>query len=85
MGVFDLGAVETTVFEKVYPHVLDDANAIVDWMSGTALVPYRERLTQTLFDSFRERYRALVAARYPGSPVFFGFRRILFCARKPVG
>jgi trans-aconitate 2-methyltransferase len=26
--------------EKVYPHVLKDANALVDWTSGTALVPY---------------------------------------------
>lgn len=81
--LFDAGAKDITVFEKVYPHVLENADAIVDWMSGTALVPYRERLGDELYASFRERYRALIRARYPMSPVFFGFRRTLFAATKP--
>jgi trans-aconitate 2-methyltransferase len=81
--LFDAGAADMTVFEKVYPHVLENADAIVDWMSGTALVPYRERLGEELYASFRERYRTLLRERYPMSPVFFGFRRTLFAARRP--
>ncbi|MDZ4279134.1 MAG: methyltransferase domain-containing protein, partial [Dehalococcoidia bacterium] len=64
-----------TVFEKIYPHVLADAGALADWMSGTALVPYFERLPEELREPFMERYRERLRARYPSRPVFHGFRR----------
>ncbi len=51
------GGRELTIFEKVYPHVLPDAEALVDWMSGTALVPYLDRLPQELHESFMATYR----------------------------
>jgi trans-aconitate 2-methyltransferase len=76
---FDLGATEIVVFEKVYPHVLENADAIAEWTSGTLLVPYFERLG-TLKDAFMDAYRARLRALYPGSPVFYPFRRIHFSA-----
>ena len=76
------GGQEITVFEKVYPHVLEDADALVSWMSGTALVPYFERLPEALHEPFMERYRERLRARWPSGPVFFGFRRILFAATR---
>jgi trans-aconitate 2-methyltransferase len=77
------GATDITVLEKVYPHVLEDADAVADWTSGTALVPYMERLPEGLRDPFMERYREQLRAAMPGSPVFYGFRRTLFAANKP--
>jgi trans-aconitate 2-methyltransferase len=77
------GAQDIVVFEKVYPHVLPDAGALVEWMSGTALVPFFERLPEDLRGRFVERYREKVRARWPGSPVFFGFRRTLLAATRP--
>ena len=74
------GGEEITAFEKVYPHVLENADALADWMSGTALVPYFERLPEGLHDRFMERYRERLRERFLSSPVFFGFRRILFAA-----
>src|SRR6266540_2506697 len=38
------GVTDLTVFEKVYPHVLADADAVLEWGKGTALLPYLERL-----------------------------------------
>jgi len=76
------GGTELTVFEKVYPHVLPDADALADWMSGTALVPVFERLPEALHEPFMERYRERLRARFPSSPVFFGFRRTLFAATR---
>lgn len=71
---------EIVVFEKVYPHVLENADALADWTSGTALVPYFERLGKQLSESFMEIYRQRLREVYPESPVFYGFRRILFSA-----
>jgi trans-aconitate 2-methyltransferase len=78
-----LGATNITVFEKVYAHVLDDADAIVDWTRGTALVPYIERLPDELRSSFLDRYRAKMRASFPEQPVFYPFRRTLFAASRP--
>ena len=65
------------VFE---PSELEDADALADWMSGTALVPYMERLPDELHESFMDAYRVLLRQRFPTKPVFFGFRRTLFVA-----
>lgn len=76
------GGSDLTVFEKVYPHVLEDADALADWMSGTALVPYMERLPEELHEPFMDAYRVLLRTRFNAEPVFFGFRRILFVAKR---
>jgi trans-aconitate 2-methyltransferase len=80
--LFNCGAVEIHVFEKIYPHVLENADAVVEWISGTALVPYFERIgehKEAFVESIREKMRKAL----PNSPVFYPFRRILFSARKP--
>jgi trans-aconitate 2-methyltransferase len=79
--LYSCGAEEITVFEKVYAHVLEDADAVVDWISGTALIPYFERLGDHK-DSFVESIRTKMHAAIPNGPVFYPFRRILFSARK---
>ena len=81
--LFNCGAEEINVFEKIYPHVLENADAVVEWISGTALVPYFERIgehKEAFIASIREKMRSAL----PDSPVFYPFRRILFSARKPI-
>jgi len=81
--LFEAGAEDLIVFEKIYPHVLQDADAIADWTSGTLLVPYMERLPEVLHAPFMADYRARLRTRWPHSPVFYGFRRTLFSATAP--
>jgi trans-aconitate 2-methyltransferase len=80
--LYTFGATDIVVFEKVYPHVLENADAIVEWMRGTALVPLLERLPPELHEAFLERYRQRLRERRPSSPVFFAFRRILISATR---
>ncbi|MCL4251384.1 MAG: methyltransferase domain-containing protein [Anaerolineae bacterium] len=79
--LFDLGAEDMIVLEKIYPHVLEDADSIAEWTSGTLLVPYFERLGD-LRDNFMAAYRARLREAFPGSPVFYPFRRMLFAAHR---
>jgi len=81
--LYGLGATGITVIEKVYPHVLADADALADWTSGTALAPYFERLPEQLRGPFMEAYRARLRVRFPSKPVFYPFRRTLFAATRP--
>lgn len=81
--LFHCGARDIVAFEKVYPHVLPNADAVADWTSGTTLVPYLQRLNLDMQQLFMARYRAALRREFPETPVFFGFKRILFSARKP--
>ena len=79
--LFQLEAEDIVVFEKVYPHVLENVDAVVEWISGTALIPYFERLGNQK-DNFTTMIRQMLCASMPGQPVFYPFRRTLFSARK---
>jgi trans-aconitate 2-methyltransferase len=81
--LYESGAEEIVVFEKVYPHVLESSDALADWTSGTVLVPYFERLPKDLHEPFMKRYRERLRARWPNRPVFYGFKRTLFSAVRP--
>ena len=81
--LFDCGAEDITAFEKVYAHVLENSDAVVEWISGTACVPYFERLGEHK-GNFIETIRNKMREALPQSPVFYPFRRTLFSARKPL-
>lgn len=80
---FESGAEDIIAFEKVYAHILEDSDAVVEWISGTALVPYFERLGEHK-DEFVNVLRRKMRAALPETPVFYPFRRTLFSARKPI-
>src|SRR5215212_6609155 len=76
---FACSAENIIVFEKVYAHVLKDSDAVVEWISGTALVPYFERLREYK-EIFVETLQTKMRAALPETPVFYPFRRTLFSA-----
>jgi len=77
---FDCGSVDMIVYEKAYPHVLQDANALYDWVSGTAMLPYIEKLPADLKQLFIDEYKKQLNGRYTCSPVFYPFKRIIMAA-----
>lgn len=79
--LFRKEAQEILAFDKIYPHVLENVDAIVDWISGTALVPYFERLGNHK-DDFVTAIRQELTTDFPDEPVFYPFRRTFFSARK---
>jgi trans-aconitate 2-methyltransferase len=81
--LYKSGTQEINVFEKIYAHILDDVDAIVKWLSGTALIPYFERLPEELHDDFLKTYGERLRILYPGTPVFFPYQRIFFSAKLP--
>lgn len=78
--LFECGCKSMQVFEKVYPLILDNIDALVNWVSGTALLPYLERLPEPLKKAFLNDYRALLHEYFPKRPVFYAFKRILMKA-----
>ncbi len=68
---------------QVYPHVLDDPDQVVEWVRGTLLLAYSERLDAPTYEAFLARYRARLAEVLgPARPVFFPSPRILLWAQR---
>ena len=78
--LYAAGLTDPIVLEKIYPHVLDDADAVLEWAKGAALLPYLERLPPAQHPPFLDEVRRGLHARHPERPVFFPFRRIIFYA-----
>ncbi|MCI0570772.1 MAG: methyltransferase domain-containing protein [Myxococcaceae bacterium] len=81
--LFSCGAEHIHARLQVYGHVLEDADALLEWTRGTTMLPYIERLPAELQERFVSRYREKLRERFPQRPVFYAFKRILFAATRP--
>lgn len=74
---FEHGSRTVTAYEKIYPLVVKDTEALFTWVSGTALIPYLEQLQGEIRDLFIARYRDKLRENFNGPPVFYPFKRII--------
>jgi trans-aconitate 2-methyltransferase len=82
--LFRLGYREQVVRLDVYGHPLASRGEVVEWVKGTVLNPYRERLPPDLWDRYLETYRDRLFAELPDErPFFYGYERILFWGQHP--
>ena len=73
------------LWETTYWHVLSGEDPIVEWMKGTTLLPFLERLDGSNAERFLAAYREQLAAVHPRSPdgtTLFPFKRLFFVARR---
>lgn len=72
------------VWETTYLHVLNGADPVFDWISGTGARPYLQALPTAQRETFVAEYKQLLREAYP--PRSFGtvlpFRRIFVVAHK---
>ncbi len=75
--LFKLGAKEQSVQLRVYGHVLESSEGVVEWVKGTLLTDYQKRLAPDLFARFLEDYRRELVARLGSErPFFYPFKRV---------
>ena len=74
------------VWETVYLHRMEDAEAIVEWVKGTALRPVLSRLDPAASARFLALYTERVRDAYPSGPhgTWFPFRRLFFVAQRRI-
>ncbi len=79
----DCGFTEPTCIEKIYVHILESADAVVEWVKGTMLSAYLSRLPSDAAADFEQQYRErLGAALGDAQPYVYTFRRTLLWGRK---
>jgi trans-aconitate 2-methyltransferase len=82
--LFDLGYETQHVRLRVYPHVLASSADVVEWVRGTNLNRFFERLPGDLHEPFVEAYRTALLDRIgQHAPYLYAFKRILMWARRP--
>jgi trans-aconitate 2-methyltransferase len=78
-----LGFERPRVHVEVYGHVLPETRSIVEWIKGSALTPYRDRLSADLYARFLEEYTVRLVARLgEQAPFFYTFKRVLMWGHK---
>jgi trans-aconitate 2-methyltransferase len=79
----ELGFARPHVRIQVYGHVLPSTRSVSEWVQGSLLTPYRERLDAEAYASFLEEYESrLIAALGDHAPYFYPFKRLLIHARR---
>ncbi|HEV3226019.1 MAG TPA: methyltransferase domain-containing protein, partial [Acidimicrobiales bacterium] len=77
-----LGVAEQHVRLQVYAHHLGSSADVVEWVKGTTLTRFKDRLGASEWERFVERYRErLLSVIGSRSPHFFPFKRILVWGR----
>jgi len=81
--LYALGFPEPRVQLVVYPHLLAETRAIVEWVKGSLLTAYRQRLAGADYADFLAAYEAaLLAELGERVPFFYPFKRVLMWGRR---
>ena len=80
--LFDNGLSDIQIFQKVYPIIAQDHDALYNFISGTALIPYVERLQGNVQQALIKEFKTRIAAKFAKLPAIYAFKRILIYGRK---
>jgi trans-aconitate 2-methyltransferase len=73
------------IWETIYLHALTGDDPVLDWVSGTGLRPFVDRLHGEARDAFLASYRARLRLAYPrraDGTTLFPFRRLFIVAQR---
>ncbi len=80
--LFDNGIEELNLFQKVYPIIAEDHETLFNFISGSALIPYLERLNEDQQEVFTAEFKQRIAEKFPKLPAIYSFKRLLLYGRK---
>ncbi|GAO43849.1 methyltransferase domain-containing protein [Flavihumibacter petaseus] len=78
---FQQGAQDVVIYQKVYPLLVPAADRLYDFIAGSALVPYMERLENQLQDLLEAAFRERIRKQFNGTPVVYPFKRLILYGR----
>jgi len=78
-----MGYREQSVRLQVYGHHLESRDAVIEWVRGTLLTDYQQRLSPQTYERYLARYRERLLPQLADTqPYFYAFKRVLIWARK---
>ncbi len=80
--LFRLGFTEQKVFLRVYAHLLESREDVIEWVKGTLLTHFQARLIENDYQKFLGEFKARLFDVLPDNkPFFYPFKRLLLWAR----
>lgn len=80
--MFEAGLNDIQVIQKVYPIIVDEHKTLYDFISGSALIPYLERLEDDEKGLFIQSFKNNIAKNFPKLPTIYAFKRLLLYGKK---
>ncbi|MBO9573872.1 MAG: methyltransferase domain-containing protein [Chitinophagaceae bacterium] len=79
--LFNNGAKDVIVYQKVYPIISQSIDTFYDFITGSALVPYMEKLPASIYWDFTKTFKERIAPHFTSLPMVYSFKRIILVAR----
>jgi trans-aconitate 2-methyltransferase len=80
--LFDAGLKDLNISVKVYPIIADDYEKLYQFISGSALIPYVEKLDEVDKEKFITEYKNRISEQFNNFPAIYAFKRLLLYGRK---
>ena len=75
--MFDQGLRQLNLSQRVYPIIAPDHPTLFEFISGSALIPYMERLKEADKTAFATAFQVKIAQTFTQLPALYAFKRIL--------
>lgn len=79
--MFEQGGSDIIINQKMYPIITQTSNDLYEFISGTALVPYFERLDGLEKENFICEFKHRIAIQFPKMPAIYAFKRMIIYAK----
>ncbi|MCU7619126.1 methyltransferase domain-containing protein [Chryseobacterium sp. PBS4-4] len=80
--MFDAGLKDLNISVRIYPIIADDAEKLFQFISGSALIPYLERLNEEDKKKFISEYKKRIGEHFRRFPAIYAFKRLLLYGKK---
>lgn len=80
--MFDEGLKDLNISMKVYPIITDNTEKLFQFISGSALIPYLEKLDAMQQEIFSLEYKRRIAENFEYIPTIYAFKRLFLYGRK---
>ncbi|MDF2932471.1 MAG: trans-aconitate methyltransferase [Chryseobacterium sp.] len=80
--MFDAGLKDLNISVKVYPIIADDSEKLFQFISGSALIPYLERLDDVNKVNFVSEYKRRIGEHFKNFPAIYAFKRLILYGKK---
>lgn len=79
--IFEAGGKDIVMYQKMYPVIAETQDDLFEFIAGSALIPYMERLPEVLKEQFEMSFKRNIQFHFPKMPALYAFKRMMMYAR----
>ncbi|KGE12446.1 methyltransferase domain-containing protein [Sphingobacterium deserti] len=80
--MFEAGLVNIRIEQRIYPIIAEQHNTLFNFISGSALIPYMERLEGVQQEAFVDNFKKRIAEAFSKLPAMYAFKRLFLFGTK---